>query len=69
MTMEDHHVLIGNASSNGCFSIVILVFLGVGLEQIELTWSVSAGVYPDISSTVSKTTSMAWSTISKSTGT
>ena len=33
MTMENHKFLIGDTSSNGCFSIVMLVFRGV-LEML-----------------------------------
>ena len=34
MTMENHHVLIGDTSSNGWFFIVMLVFWGVLVQAI-----------------------------------
>ena len=34
-TLENHHYLIGDTSSNGCFSIVMLVFGGVLFRRAE----------------------------------
>ncbi len=35
MTLENHHFLIGDTCSNGCFSIVMLVFGGVLFRRAE----------------------------------
>ena len=44
MAVENHHVFIDDASSNGCFSIVILVFGGVNiLASGKRTENLAAG--------------------------
>ena len=45
MAMENHHVQIGNASSNGGFSIAILVFEGYILPETDSKTHLKIGLF------------------------